>query len=91
MNPPHLCPHCGLDARPLAYHEGSGDCQVAMRAFTTRLREVLPVFTTYKEPLYQELMNKIGIGPDFEGVDICSDPSGKALIYTRKRTTSPTS
>ena len=43
----HLCHHCGLNTAPLAYHEGAHDCQVAMRAFTTQVRETLEKFQAF--------------------------------------------
>jgi hypothetical protein len=41
----HICTHCGLPAKPHAYHEGAGDCVAALKREVERLRAALPAKT----------------------------------------------
>ncbi len=67
-NKPHVCPYCGLNAYPYAYHE-RGDCQSAMLALTARLRQMLSDRIWYLTPdEIEELEFVVGYKLNFTGV-----------------------
>jgi hypothetical protein len=78
MSSKSICPYCGLNPQPLAYHEGFEDCQAAMRIFTTKMRTHLNLFspfvtswelkdpwTGHGEKVYKEIAEWVGSGEEF--------------------------
>lgn len=52
----YVCPYCGLDTRPLAYHEGSEDCVAALQA---RIKELEGALEQAKSEAVQAALDAV--------------------------------